>query len=123
MFPTLPGQAPSDPKAPVPPPVAHPVAVLGVAGLAALLGAMTMLGPFAIDTYLPAFPAIMDSLNASSIEVQQTLMVYMLAWSGMTLWHGALSDTFGRRNVILCSLLVFAVGTFGCAASHSVHYL
>src|SRR5205823_8786085 len=30
---------------------------------------------------------------------------------------------FGRRNVILCALVVFIVGTFGCAASHSVHYL
>jgi DHA1 family bicyclomycin/chloramphenicol resistance-like MFS transporter len=41
----------------------------------------------------------------------------------MVLWHGALSDAFGRRNVILVALVVFAIGTFGCAASHSVHYL
>jgi DHA1 family bicyclomycin/chloramphenicol resistance-like MFS transporter len=47
----------------------------------------------------------------------------MLAFAGMVLWHGALSDAFGRRNIILVALAVFAIGTFGCAASHSVHYL
>jgi DHA1 family bicyclomycin/chloramphenicol resistance-like MFS transporter len=39
------------------------------------------------------------------------------------LWHGALSDAFGRRNVILVSLVMFAIGTLGCAAAHTVHYL
>jgi len=41
----------------------------------------------------------------------------------MSLWHGALSDSFGRRNVVLVGLIVFAVGTLGCASAHSVHYL
>jgi len=82
-----------------------------------------MLGPFSIDAYLPAFPQIMANLHASSIEVQQTLTAYMLAFAGMVLWHGALSDAFGRRNVILVSLVLFAVGTIGCAAAHSVQYL
>jgi DHA1 family bicyclomycin/chloramphenicol resistance-like MFS transporter len=47
----------------------------------------------------------------------------MLAFAGMVLWHGALADAFGRRNIILVALAVFAVGTFGCASAHSVHYL
>ena len=65
----------------------------------------------------------MANLHASSIEVQQTLTAYMLAFAGMVLWHGALSDAFGRRNVILVALVVFAIGTFGCAAASTVHYL
>jgi len=47
----------------------------------------------------------------------------MFAFAIMILWHGALSDTLGRRNVILVSLAVFAIGSLGCAASHSVEYL
>lgn len=82
-----------------------------------------MLGPFSIDTYLPAFPAIQSSLQASSIEVQQTLSAYLLSFSAMALWHGALSDAFGRRNVVLVSLVIFALASFGCASAHSVHYL
>ncbi|MBC7501246.1 MAG: multidrug effflux MFS transporter [Herminiimonas sp.] len=93
------------------------------AALAPLLAALAMLGPFSIDTYLPAFPSIQASLHASPIEVQQTLTAYMFAFAVMILWHGALSDAFGRRNIILASLAVFAVASLGCAAAHSVHYL
>ena len=124
MFPQPPPpDLPPDPVVPVPLPPSHRTALLSAGALAALLASLSMLGPFSIDAYLPAFPNIQADLNASAIEVQQTLTAYMLAFSGMVLWHGALSDAFGRRNIVLCALVVFAVGTFGCAASHSVHYL
>lgn len=97
--------------------------VLSSTALALILAALAMLGPFSVDTYLPAFPNIQASLHASAIEVQQTLTAYMLSFAVMILWHGALSDAFGRRNIILVSLAVFAIATLGCAASHSVHYL
>ena len=121
MFPTPPPNVPPDPVTPVPLPRVHKIAMLGTTGLAVLLAAMSMLGPFSIDAYLPAFPNIQASLQATQIEVQQTLTAYMLAFAVMVLWHGALADAFGRRNVILVSLVVFAISTFGCAASHSVH--
>ena len=79
-----------------------------------------MLGPFSVDSYLPAFPAIQNNLGASALEVQQTLTVYMLSFSVMILWHGALSDAFGRRSIILISLAVYAVASLGCASAHSV---
>jgi DHA1 family bicyclomycin/chloramphenicol resistance-like MFS transporter len=91
--------------------------------LALMLAGLAMLGPFSVDTYLPAFPAIEASLNASTIQVQQTLTAYMFSFAIMILWHGSLSDAFGRRNIILVSLAVFAVATLGCAAAHSVEYL
>src|SRR5689334_24703251 len=74
---------------------------VGPTGLALMLAALAMLGPFAVDTYLPAFPAIQASLKASPLQVQQTLTAYMLSFGIMTLWHGALSDAYGRRNIIL----------------------
>ncbi len=123
MFPNPPANLPPDPVTPVPLPPIKRVAALGTVGLAIMLAALSMLGPFSIDTYLPAFPYIQADLHASAIEVQQTLTAYMLAFAGMVLWHGALSDAFGRRNIIIVSLVLFAIGTFGCAASHSVHYL
>jgi DHA1 family bicyclomycin/chloramphenicol resistance-like MFS transporter len=124
MFPqSPPPDLPPDPVVPVPLPPVHRIVLLGSGALAALLASLSMLGPFSIDAYLPAFPNIQADLHASAIEVQQTLTAYMLAFSGMVLWHGALSDAFGRRNIVLCALVVFAIGTFGCAASHSVRYL
>src|SRR5690349_2703207 len=91
--------------------------------LALLLAALAMLGPFSVDTYLPAFPNIEATLGATSMEVQQTLTAYMFAFAFMMLWHGALSDAYGRRGVILVSLCVFAVASLGCAAAHSIEYL
>ena len=105
----------------VPPPVA--VAVPSRTKLAIILAALAMLGPFSIDTYLPAFPEIERSLDASALQVQQTMTAYMLAFAVMILWHGALSDALGRRNVILVSLVVFVVASFGCASAHSIQYL
>jgi DHA1 family bicyclomycin/chloramphenicol resistance-like MFS transporter len=91
--------------------------------LALLLALLAMIGPFSVDSYLPAFPAIGQSLSASPIQVQQTLTAYMAAFAVMTLWHGALSDSFGRRNIILISLAVYAVASLGCAAAHRIEYL
>ncbi|MDR2876393.1 MAG: multidrug effflux MFS transporter [Methylobacillus sp.] len=91
--------------------------------LAIMLAALAMLGPFSIDTYLPAFPNIEQMLHANPLAVQESLTAYMIAFAAMSLWHGALSDAFGRRNVILVALAVFAIGSLGCAASHSIEYL
>ncbi|MBC7414388.1 MAG: multidrug effflux MFS transporter [Herminiimonas sp.] len=108
--------APSDPTPRV-------AVVVGYNTLAIMLALLAMMGPFAIDTYLPAFPNIQASLHANALEVQQTLTVYMLSFAMMILWHGALSDSFGRRNIILGSLALFAIASLGCASAHSVTYL
>lgn len=91
--------------------------------LALILAALAMIGPFSVDTYLPAFPSIELILGASQLQVQQTLTAYMFAFAVMILWHGALSDSLGRRNVVLVSLALFAIASLGCAAAHSVEYL
>jgi len=91
--------------------------------LAALLASLSMLGPFAVDMYLPAFPAIAADLHTGAIGVQQTLSVYMFAYAFMMLWHGALSDALGRRLIILAGLVVFALGTLGCAIAGNVESL
>ena len=91
--------------------------------LALLLAALAMIGPFSVDTYLPAFPVIGQSLSASPMEVQQTLTAYMASFAVMTLWHGALSDSFGRRSIILISLSVYALASIACASVHRIEYL
>jgi MFS transporter, DHA1 family, multidrug resistance protein len=91
--------------------------------LALLLAGLAMLGPFAVDTYLPAFPNIETTLHATQLEVQQSLTAYMFAFACMMLWHGALSDAFGRRPIIIGGLCIFAVASLGCASAHSVEYL
>ena len=88
--------------------------------LAILLALLGMVGPFAIDTYLPAFSAIAQSLHATPVQMQQTLSVYLFAFAFMTLFHGALSDSFGRRPVVLWGLAVFTIASAGCALADSI---
>ncbi|MDR3157780.1 MAG: multidrug effflux MFS transporter [Zoogloeaceae bacterium] len=91
--------------------------------LAVLLAALAAIGPFSIDAYLPAFPEISAALSADSLQIQQTLSIYLVTFGLMTLWHGALSDSFGRRRVILASIAVYALSTLGCAFSDSIEML
>src|SRR3954469_19518105 len=91
--------------------------------LAAMLAGLATLGPFAIDTYMPSFPAMARSLDPSTLEIQQTLSAYLLPFACMMLFHGALTDSFGRRPVILGGLLVFAVASIGCALAQSLPQL
>jgi len=76
-----------------------------------------MIGPFTIDTYLPSFPAMGRDLAATPAQLQQTLSVYFLTFAIVTLFHGTLSDSFGRRPVILASLLVYIAASLGAAAA------
>ena len=92
-------------------------------GIALLLAAMSALGPFSIDTYLPSFLDIGQRLRATPQEVQQTLTAYLLPFAMMTLWHGAISDAFGRRRVILVALALFALASAGCAFAARIEYL
>ena len=90
---------------------------------AAMLAGLATLGPFAIDTYMPSFPAIARSLAATPLQVQQTLTAYLLPFSFMMLFHGALTDSFGRRPVILVGLAVFIAASIGCALAQSLPQL
>ena len=90
---------------------------------AALLAGLSTLGPFSIDAYLPAFAGIQESLDATPLEIQQTLSSYLFAFGVMFLFHGALSDSFGRRPVILVALVVYTAASLYCAIAESVHGL
>lgn len=81
--------------------------------LAWLLGSYTVLGPFSISTYMPFFPVLMVAMGATQAELQQTLSVYLAAFGFMMLFHGPLSDAFGRRPVVLASLTVYLLASIG----------
>jgi DHA1 family bicyclomycin/chloramphenicol resistance-like MFS transporter len=88
--------------------------------LAFLLACLGMLGPFSIDTYLPAFTGIARSVGATPVEMQQTLSAYLFGFALMNLFHGALSDSLGRRPVVLWGIAVFTLASAGCALADHI---
>lgn len=92
-------------------------------GLAALLAALSAVGPFSIDAYLPSMGEIGEKLHADPLAVQQTLTAYMLPFAVMTLWHGAISDALGRRRVILWGTALFALASVACALAPTIDLL
>jgi DHA1 family bicyclomycin/chloramphenicol resistance-like MFS transporter len=55
--------------------------------------------------------------------MQQTLSAYLLGFAVMNLFHGALSDSFGRRPVVLWGIAIFTLSSLGCALSQTVGQL
>ncbi len=91
--------------------------------LAVLLAVLGMLGPFSIDTYIPAFAGIAKALDATPTQMQQTLSAYLFGFAFMNLFHGALADSFGRRPVVLWGIALFTLASLGCALSQNIGQL
>ena len=91
--------------------------------LSVVLASLAALAPFAIDTYLPAFPVLENDFQATPLQLQQSLTFYLLPYALMTLWHGAISDSIGRIAAIQWGLGVFVIASIGCAFATNVETL
>jgi len=94
-----------------------------MAGVTFVLASLSWIGPFSIDTYLPSLPSIAATFHAPEAQVQQTVTAFLLFFAIMSLWHGAISDAYGRRRLTLISLGVFMAASAGCALAVNVHLL
>ncbi|MDN6321347.1 MAG: Bcr/CflA family efflux MFS transporter [Halomonas sp.] len=82
-----------------------------------------MLGPFSMDTYLPAFPVIGESLGISQQAVSLSVSVYVFAMAVGQLIGGALSDRFGRQRVLMSGLAIFALSSIVIGMADSLNTL
>ena len=91
--------------------------------LTVVLACLGMAGALAIDTYLPSMPAIGRDFGVGNVAVQQTLSVFLFCFAFMMLFYGTLSDSFGRRRVILVALVLYTIGSVGAAFAPSFGFL
>ena len=84
---------------------------------------MSMVGPFAIDMFLPAMPAIAQDLGASETAVQGTITFYFLAFGLAQLVYGPWADMSGRKPPIYTGLAVFALGSAGAVFAPGIEAL
>lgn len=80
---------------------------------------LSMVGPFTIDTYLPSFPAIEEEFSIDRSMLLQSIGFYLVASAISTLFWGPLSDSVGRRLVILSTLVLYFIASVGSAMSHN----
>lgn len=94
-----------------------------IPGWLLLMGALSAIGPLAIDLYLPAFPFIAEGLSTSQGNVERTLAVYLFGLALAQLLYGPLADRYGRRKPILFGLVLFTVASVGCTLTDDIEHL
>ncbi|MEV8518202.1 multidrug effflux MFS transporter [Dyella marensis] len=92
-------------------------------GAALILGLLSAIGPFAIDMYLPALPTIREALRTDVDTAQMSLMAFFAAVGIGQLIYGPVSDMVGRKPPIYFGLVLFALGSIGCAMAPDIHML
>ena len=87
--------------------------------LTILVSLLTMIGPFTIDAYLPAFESMEQDFSISRALMTQTLGSYLVAFGTSTLVWGALTDSIGRKPVIIFSIGAYVLASLACAIANS----
>lgn len=86
----------------------------------AILSALMGFASISTDLYLPAMPAIGGSLGASTGMIELTISGYLIGFSlGQLLW-GPIGDRYGRRLPVAIGLVLFVIGSTGCALAGSI---
>jgi DHA1 family bicyclomycin/chloramphenicol resistance-like MFS transporter len=88
--------------------------------MALILGLLSAVGPFAIDMYLPAMPALAASLGVTETAAQLTLTSYFVAFGLAQLVYGPLSDQSGRKRPLYAGLAIFIVGSTMAALAPTI---
>lgn len=88
-----------------------------------VLAALLSLQPVTTDAYLPALPALTQALGGSMAAGQLTLSALLLAFGCSQLIWGPLSDRFGRRPILLCSIVMYTLAALAGALASSVEML
>src|SRR6187402_3046642 len=88
-----------------------------------ILGALTALGPFSIDMYLPGFPAIAQSFHITTARVSLSLSSFFVGISVGQLLYGPLLDRYGRKRPLYIGLVVYIIASIGCFFSTSIEAL
>ena len=87
---------------------------------ALILGLLSAVGPFAVDMYLPALPAIEADLGTNVAAVQYTLIAYFVTFGLAQLVYGPWADQAGRKRPLYAGLAIFIAGSVWAALAPDI---
>tara|TARA_B100000315_G_scaffold260478_2_gene322238 strand:- start:977 stop:2185 length:1209 start_codon:yes stop_codon:yes gene_type:complete len=90
---------------------------------ACLLGFLTMIGPIAIDAFLPAVPAIAKGLNVEIGAIEYSLTAIFAGNALGQIIYGPLADRYGRKPIIVLALFIYFAATVGAGLASDVETL
>lgn len=96
---------------------------LGVKGLIFFISLMGMFIPLSIDLYLPAMPTMAIYFNTTSALINMTLIAFYIFFAIGIIIFGPLSDKYGRKNILIASLIFYTLGSMACAVTESIYQL
>ncbi len=88
-----------------------------------LLGALSIVTPFAVDMYLPAFPRIAATFQTGTSAISLSLSSYFIGFALGQIWYGPLLDRFGRKRPLYVGLLIYIAASLVCAHPRSLQML
>ncbi len=88
-----------------------------------LLVLIVISGTLAMHMFVPALPDAARTFGASRSAMQMTVSIYILGLAGGQLVYGPLSDSMGRRPMLILGLALYTVAGFVAALSADVHTL
>lgn len=88
-----------------------------------ILGALTAIGPFTVDLYLPAFPALESELGVSSALIQLTLTATAVGFGFGQLIVGPWSDRVGRRLPLLLATTTHVSASIAVALAPDIVWI
>jgi len=86
-----------------------------------LLGTLSVVTPFAVDMYLPAFSTIAAEYRTSTSQISLSLSTYFIGFALGQMIYGPLLDRFGRKRPLYVGLALYILCSIGCAAAHNLH--
>ncbi len=84
---------------------------------------VTLMAVLGVSSITPAFPKIVEELGISLQSVGYLITAFTLPGVLLTGFLGILADQFGRKRVLVPSLLIFAIAGAACAFARDFHLL
>ena len=92
-------------------------------GITLLLAIISAIQPLSTDMYLPSLLSIAAYFNTDMSQVQFTLSIFMVGFAIGQIFYGPFADKYGRKPLLLISLLIYLAGVVVCLTAEHIEFL